>query len=68
MAVIKSTACRSSYGRLTYIFNQSAHNTSKTDHRVLACSGTNIKMLHDPSGHLSTIQSGVYLARFVKLS
>ncbi|MCC4482776.1 relaxase/mobilization nuclease domain-containing protein [Limosilactobacillus reuteri] len=63
MAVIKSTACRSSYGRLTYIFNQSAHNTSKTDHRVLACSGTNIKMLHDPSGHLSTIQSGVYLEK-----
>ncbi|WP_260245887.1 relaxase/mobilization nuclease domain-containing protein [Limosilactobacillus reuteri] len=63
MAILNSTACKSSYGRLTYIFNQSAHNTSKTNHRVLACSGTNINMLHTPNGHLSTLQSGAYLEK-----
>ena len=63
MAILNSTACKSSYGRLTYIFNQSAHNTSKTNHRVLACSGTNINMLHTPNDHLSTLQSGAYLEK-----
>lgn len=63
LAVLNSNACQSSYGRLTYIFNQSAHNTSKTNHRVLACSGTNIKMLHAPNGQLTTLQSGAYLEK-----
>lgn len=63
MAVLKSTACKSSYGRLTYIFNQAAHNDNKTSHRVLACSGTNIRMLHNPNGQLTTLQSGAYLEK-----
>lgn len=63
LAVLNSTACQSSYGRLSYIFNQTAHNTIKTSHRVLACSGTNINMLHTPNGHLSTLQSGAYLEK-----
>nr|WP_176452593.1 relaxase/mobilization nuclease domain-containing protein [Limosilactobacillus fermentum] len=58
-----SNACRSSYGRLTYVFNQSAHNTTKTSHRVLASSGINIKMLHNPDGTLSLVQSGAYLEK-----
>lgn len=61
MAVLVSNSCSSSYGRLTYIFNNVAHYNAKTDHRVLKCSGTNIRMLHDKSGNLSTNQSGVYL-------
>lgn len=63
VAMLKSTACRSSYGRLTYIFNQTAHSTAKTDHRVLACSGTNINMLHNPSGQITAVQSGAYLEK-----
>lgn len=63
MATLMSNACRSSYGRLTYVFNQSAHNTTKTSHRVLACSGINIKMLHNPNGTLSLVQSGAYLEK-----
>lgn len=63
MATLMSNACRSSYGRLTYVFNQSAHNTTKTSHRVLACSGINIKMLHNPDGTLSLVQSGAYLEK-----
>lgn len=58
-----SNACRSSYNRLTYIFNQSPHNNGKTNHRVLACSGTNIKMIHNPDGTLTVSQSGVYLEK-----
>lgn len=61
MAVLVSNACSSSYGRLTYIFNNIAHCDRKTNHRVLACSGTNIQMVHDREGHLTTAQSGVYL-------
>lgn len=30
---------------------------------MLVCSGTNIKMLHDPNGQLTTLQSGAYLER-----
>ncbi|MBC6909811.1 mobilization protein [Lactobacillus reuteri] len=63
MAVLMSNACRSSYNRLTYIFNQSPHNNGKTNHRVLACSGTNIKMIHNPDGTLTVSQSGVYLEK-----
>ena len=63
MATLMSNACRSSYGRLTYVFNQSAHNTTKTSHRVLASSGINIKMLHNPDGTLSLVQSGAYLEK-----
>ena len=63
MATLMSNACHSSYGRLTYVFNQSAHNTTKTSHRVLACSGINIKMLHNPDGTLSLGQSGAYLEK-----
>lgn len=61
MAVLVSNACSSSYGRLTYIFNNIAHCDRKTNHRVLACSGTNIQMVHDREGHLTTAQSGAYL-------
>lgn len=63
MATLMYNACRSSYGRLTYVFNQSAHNTTKTSHRVLASSGINIKMLHNPDGTLSLVQSGAYLEK-----
>ncbi len=63
MTVIKSTACRSSYGRLSYIFSGVAHNQQRTHERVLACSGTNIRLLHDPSGNVTNHQSGAYLER-----
>lgn len=63
MATLMSNACKSSYGRLTYIFNQTPHNDAKTSHRVLACSGMNIKMLHAPDGTLTVNQSGTYLEK-----
>lgn len=63
MAVLVSNACSSSYGRLTYIFNSVAHCNSKTSHRVLKCSGTNIRMLHESNGHISNSQSGAYLEK-----
>lgn len=63
MAVLVSNACSSSYGRLTYIFNNVAHYNDKTNHRVLACSGTNIRMLHNKEGHLTTAQNGAYLEK-----
>lgn len=63
MAVLVSNSCSSSYGRLTYIFNNIAHYNTKTDHRVLKCSGTNIRMLHDEDGNISNQQSGAYLEK-----
>lgn len=61
IAILQSRSCHSSYQKLTYLFNQPPHNTSKTQQRVLACSGTNISMLHDPSGHISNTQNGAFL-------
>lgn len=61
MAIVQSNSIRSSFNRLTYLFNEPAHNTDVTSHRVLACSGHNIKMLHDHDGNISTIQSGAYI-------
>lgn len=61
MAVVQSNSIRSSYHRLTYLFNEPAHNADITSQRVLACSGHNIKMLHDHNGNISTVQSGAYL-------
>lgn len=63
MAVLMSNVCKSSYNRLTYIFNQLPHNDIKTSHRVLACSGNNVRMLHNPDGSLTVNQSGVYLEK-----
>lgn len=63
IAILQSRSCHSSYQKLTYLFNQPPHNTSKTQQRVLACSGTNISMLHDPSGHISNTQNGAFLER-----
>src|SRR5699024_11766548 len=63
MVVLMSNACKSSYGRLTYIFNQPAHCIDKTSHRVLCCSGNNIKMLHAPDGSITPLQSGTYLEK-----
>ena len=63
IAILQSRSCHSSYQKLTYLFSQPPHNTSKTQQRVLACSGTNISMLHDPSGHISNTQNGAFLER-----
>ena len=63
LVVLISNACKSSYGRFTYIFNQTAHCTDKTSHRVLCCSGNNIKMLHAPDGSVTSLQSGIYLEK-----
>ena len=63
MVVLMSNSCKSSYRRLTYIFNQPPHCIDKTSHRVLCCSGNNIKMLHAPDGSITSLQSGTYLER-----
>ena len=61
MSILTSKACRSSNGRLTYIFNDPVHCSSKTTQRVLACAGTNILMLQTPDGQVSEVQNGNYL-------
>ena len=63
MVVLMSNSCKSSYRRLTYIFNQPPHCIDKTSHRVLCCSGNNIKMLHAPDGSITPLQSGTYLEK-----
>lgn len=63
MSILTSKACRSSNGRLTYIFNEPVHCSSKTTQRVLACAGTNILMLQTPDGQVSEVQNGNYLQR-----
>ena len=57
------TQLHSSYNRLKYVFNEPAHSYQKTDKRVLAATGFNIKMLHDNDGRISVTQNGAYLER-----
>ena len=61
MVVLESRACHSSYNRICYVFDGPAHSDSKTSQRVLACSGTNINLLHDQDGQISNVQSAPYL-------
>lgn len=63
MVVLKSTGIKSTYGRLTYIFSGLPHSSVKTSKRVLACSGTNINLIHSPDGHISPVQNGAYLEK-----
>ncbi|WP_295730452.1 relaxase/mobilization nuclease domain-containing protein [uncultured Limosilactobacillus sp.] len=61
--MIQTHACQHSYGRLKYVFNDPPHSYQVTDHRVLACNGFNLNMLHDQNGMLSTTQNGAYLEK-----
>lgn len=63
MPVLQSKAVHSSYGRLTYIFNDVAHNTDKTSQRVLATTGINVHLLHAPDGSITSLQNGAYLQK-----
>ena len=62
MSILQTHACQSSYNRLRYVFNQVPHTYKKTNKRVLAATGYNIKMLHD-GGMISVTQNGAYLER-----
>ncbi|MBM6955117.1 relaxase/mobilization nuclease domain-containing protein [Limosilactobacillus coleohominis] len=61
MVVLESRACHSSYNRICYVLEGSAHNNSKTNQRALAVSGTNLNLLHDADGQISNVQSAPYL-------
>lgn len=61
MATLQSNRVKTSYGRLNYLFDTPAHDGS--DQRVLATTGQNVRLLHDPGGTLSTNQSATYLQR-----
>ena len=61
MSILQTHTCHSSYNRLRYVFNEPAHSYQKTDKRVLAATGFNIKMLHDNDGRISVTQNGAYL-------
>lgn len=61
MSILQTHACRSSYNRLRYVFNEPAHTNHKTNKRVLAATGFNIKMLHDIDGRIASVQNGAYL-------
>ena len=63
MSILQTHTCQSSYNRLRYVFNKPAHSYQKTDKRVLAASGFNIKMLHDSGGCISSVQNGAYLEK-----
>lgn len=66
MSVLETHACRSSYRRLQYLFQEPPHSYRKTSRRVLACTGFNIKLLHDPDGQIAVTQNGAYLERQFK--
>lgn len=63
MSILQTHTCQSSYNRLRYVFNEPAHSYQKTDKRVLAATGFNIKMLHDSDGSISSVQNGAYLEK-----
>ncbi|MFC6202043.1 relaxase/mobilization nuclease domain-containing protein [Lactiplantibacillus nangangensis] len=61
MATLQSNRIKTSYGRLTYLYDTPAHDGS--DQRVLATTGQNVRLLHDPGGAISDTQSAAYLQR-----
>ena len=63
MSILKTHSCQSSYNRLSYVFNEAPHSYRKTDKRVLATTGFNIKMIHDADGSISNTQNGAYLEK-----
>lgn len=63
LSVLETHSCHSSYKRLQYLFQESPHSYQKTSQRVLACSGFNIKLLHDSNGSIVVTQNGAYLER-----
>ena len=63
MSILQTHSSHSSYNRLKYVFNEPVHSYQKTDKRVLAATGFNIKMLHDNDGRISVTQNGAYLER-----
>lgn len=63
MSILQTHSCHSSYNRLKYVFNEPVHSYQKTDKRVLAATGFNIKMLHDNDDRISVTQNGAYLER-----
>lgn len=63
MSILQTHSYHSSYNRLKYVFNEPVHSYQKTDKRVLAATGFNIKMLHDNDGRISVTQNGAYLER-----
>ena len=63
LSVLETHSCRSSYGRLQYLFQEPPHSYQKTSQRVLACTGFNIKLLHDSNGRITNVQNGAYLER-----
>ena len=66
LSVLETHSCRSSYGRLQYLFQEPPHSYQKTSQRVLASTGFNIKLLHNPNGDISATQNGVYLEKQFK--
>lgn len=63
LSVLETHSCRSSYRRLQYLFQEPPHSYRKTSRRVLACTGFNIKLLHDSNGRITNVQNGAYLER-----
>ena len=63
MSILQTHSCHSSYNRLKYVFNEPVHSYQKTDKRVLAATGFNIKMLNDNDCRISVTQNGAYLER-----
>ena len=63
LSVLETHSCHSSYKRLQYLFQEPPHSYQKTSQRVLACSGFNIKLLHDSNGSIVATQNGAYLER-----
>lgn len=62
MSIVETHRIQHSCHALKYIFSSTPHNSTKTSQRVLACTGFNIRMLHDPvTKKLSTTQSPAYL-------
>ncbi len=61
MAVLESHRIKSSYKRLTYVYDANSHDGQTP--RVLATIGHNIHMIHERDGTVATTQSSAYLQK-----
>lgn len=61
MSIVTTHSVTSRYRKLQYLLQPVPHDDTKVNNRVLAVSGSNIQLIHSPTGKLSTNQIPAYL-------
>lgn len=61
MSIVMTHSITARFRKLQYLLQPVPHVNSKVNQRVLGVSGTNLRLIHDSNGEISTNQSPAYL-------